>query len=159
MSVVLRGFPCSTYILIRVLMFRQDSLDNQDIIFLPFQRKAKSIIPLRGKAFTHCGNKTVMQGEKYPLLIPRSFFPLKRNCVFSASSGSREKIKSIQLILSENPLFQFCLLKNIIQPLYTVDCDQNWGAKLAYIKKRQSRFDSAVYICISCNHHLVAGVS
>ena len=26
-----------------------------------------------------------------PLLIPRPFFSLKRNCVFSASSGSREK--------------------------------------------------------------------
>ena len=62
-------------------------------MFLPFQppgwpparreaapagRKANSIIPLRGKAFTH-------------LLIPRPFFPLKRNGVFSASSGSREK--------------------------------------------------------------------
>jgi len=34
-----------------------------------------------------------------------AFFSLKRNCVFSASSGSREKkIKSIQLILSKNVL-------------------------------------------------------
>jgi hypothetical protein len=30
-------------------------------------------------------------GKATPLLIPRSFFPLKRNCIFSASTGSREK--------------------------------------------------------------------
>jgi len=32
-----------------------------------------------------------MQGKKHPLLISRSFFPLKRNYVFTVSSGSREK--------------------------------------------------------------------
>jgi len=32
-----------------------------------------------------------MHGKKHPLLILRSFFPLKRNFVFSALSGSREK--------------------------------------------------------------------
>ena len=99
-------------------MFRQDYRINN--IFLPFQpparrayvserRKAKSIIPLRGKAFNHCTNKTVKQGKKHPLLIPRPFFPVNRNCVFSALSGSREKkIKPIQLILSEN-ILALCL--------------------------------------------------
>jgi len=42
-------------------------------------------------AFNHCTNKTVKQREKYPLLALWPFFPLKRNCVFTASSGSREK--------------------------------------------------------------------
>jgi len=31
------------------------------------------------------------KGKKHPLLIPRPYFSLKRNYVFSASSGSREK--------------------------------------------------------------------
>ena len=57
---------------------------------------------------TYCGNKIVIQGEKHPLLISLLFFPLKLNCVFAASSGSREKIKSIQLILSEN-ILALCL--------------------------------------------------
>jgi hypothetical protein len=60
-------------------MFRQDYRINK--IFLPFQKK----------------------GKKHPLLIALPFFPLKRNCDFSASSppvsqaralragGSREK--------------------------------------------------------------------
>jgi len=84
-------------------MFRQDYKINK--IFLPFlpparrayaseRRKAKSIIPLQGKAFNHYANKTVKQWKKHPLLAPRPFFPLKRNCVFSASSGSREKKSS-----------------------------------------------------------------
>jgi len=95
----------------RALMFRQDYRINK--IFLPFlppaplpargvyrpegrayaseRRTAKSIIPLQGKAFNHYANKTVKQWKKHPLLAPRPFFPLKRNCVFSASSGSRKK--------------------------------------------------------------------
>jgi len=52
-------------------MFRQDLLDNQDIIFAFLPpcgtgcRKAKSIIPLRGKAFDHClQNNNAKKGEK-----------------------------------------------------------------------------------------------
>ena len=76
-------------------MFRQDSLDNQDIFCLS-RRKAKSIIPLRGKAFTHCANKTVVQGKKHSLLIPRPFFPLKRNCVFLASSPPASQARALR---------------------------------------------------------------
>jgi len=86
-------------------MFRQDYRINN--IFLPFQppahrpyaserRKAKSIIPLRGKAFNHCASKTVKQGEKHPL------------CFLGFIQKPWKKIKSIQLILSEN-ILALCL--------------------------------------------------
>jgi len=82
-----------TKLLIRALIFRQDYRIKK--IFLPFLpiplkagKKGKNLIPFQGKAFNHCTNKTVKQGEKHPLLAPRPFFPLKRNCVFSASSPS-----------------------------------------------------------------------
>ena len=115
-------------------MFRQDYRINK--IFFPFHlpamglgqarrawKKGKSIIPLRGKTFTHCSNKTVMQRNKHSLLIPRPFFLLKRKRVFSASSGvftrrTPQPVKKNQvnpclpayggLILSEN-ILALCL--------------------------------------------------
>jgi hypothetical protein len=71
-------------LLIRALIFRQDYRINK--IFLPFQEK----------------------GKKRPLLIPRPFFPLKRNCVFSALSGSTEKNQVNPVIPSEN-ILALCL--------------------------------------------------
>jgi len=82
-------------------MVRQDSQDNQDFIFaFPEERQKTSyLFEVKRSPST---NKRIMQKERHPLLISQSFLPLKRNCVFSASSGSREKIKLILLILSEN---------------------------------------------------------
>jgi len=78
-----------------VLIFRQDYRINKIFClsglrpigaYTPAGRKAKSILPLRGKWFTHCHNTTVMPEKNHPLSLPRPFFPLKQNCLFSASS-------------------------------------------------------------------------
>jgi len=56
-----------------------------DIPHIPAENGYKTNpIPLRGKSFTHYLKKAVKPSKKHPLLIPRTFFPLKRNCGFSA---------------------------------------------------------------------------
>ena len=70
-------------------MFRQDYRIKK--IFLPFQKKGKKHHPSSRESFHLLRQKNSNAREKHPLLITRPFFPLKRNCVFSASSGSREK--------------------------------------------------------------------
>jgi len=67
-------------------MFRQDYRIKK--IFLPFQKKGKKHHPSSRENFHLLRQKNSNAREKHPLLIPRSFFPLKRNCVFSASSPS-----------------------------------------------------------------------
>jgi hypothetical protein len=65
---------------------------------LPFQpvpqkagKKGKKNHPSSREIVRSLPQKTVGPGKKHSLLISRPFFPLKRNCDFSASSGSREK--------------------------------------------------------------------
>ena len=71
-------------------MFGQDYRINK--IFLPFRKKGKKHYPLfEGRRSLIVPTKYSCKGKKHPLLISHSFFPLKRNYVFTASSGSREK--------------------------------------------------------------------
>jgi len=74
----------------------------------PAGRKAKRIIPLRVKSFTHYLKKAVKPSEKHPLLIHRPFFPLKPNYGFSASSGSRKK-NQVNPVNPVRKLFALCL--------------------------------------------------
>ena len=50
---------------------------------------------------------------------------------------------------SENALFIFCLLKNIIQPLGAKDFDLNQGAKLEFVKSQKPTFYDAINF--TCN--------
>jgi hypothetical protein len=79
-------------LLIRALKFRQDHRIKK--IFLPFRKKGKKHNPSSREGVQHCANNAVKQGKKHLLLAFRPFFTRKRNCVFSASSGRREKKSS-----------------------------------------------------------------
>jgi len=70
-------------------MFRQDYRINK--IILPFQKKGKKHHPSSRESFHLLRQQKSNAREKASIVDSLVFFPLKRNCVFSASSGSREK--------------------------------------------------------------------
>jgi len=70
-------------------MFRQDYRINK--IFLPFRKKGKKHHPSASGDVHSLRRQNSHARKKASIVDFAAFFPLKRNCVFMASSGSREK--------------------------------------------------------------------